>query len=79
MIHSTFFPTVTYRIPRRSVGTLEHAPHHHHSIKPVAGFLAGFLAAAWTLTVMAFAPAHDFDDLDCHSYCQQYLHDETLQ
>lgn len=47
---------------------------HHPVHAPVAHTPLGlmFVGTALAASAIAFAPPYEFDDLDCHSMCQNY-------
>ena len=63
------FSSVLRKLPttRRGFATLHHPMHVTHT--PL-GLM--FLGTALAATAIAFAPPYEFDDLDCHSMCQNY-------
>ena len=61
--------------------TLSH-PHHHHHHPPTWSATAAVLTGSTWFTAVGlglaaasilFAPAHEFDNLDCQSYCQRVV------
>jgi hypothetical protein len=71
MIFSSLSKTPQYDFIR---GFAAHAfQQHQHSPRLVGGAAAALGAAGSILTfiVIGFAPSHEFDDLDCQSFCQR--------
>jgi len=63
----------------RMFSTLDpsHLAHHHfaqgaHSLGQSLVHAAPMAGAVLAVFSIVFAPPHEFDDLDCQSYCQQF-------
>lgn len=60
---------------------MSHHPHHRPTL---AAAVAGTTSSAWfsatgvglAAVSILFAPPHEFDNLDCQSYCQRVVNGE---
>lgn len=74
---TSLFTKTLRRVPARAfMATLHHPEHVVAGGSPA--FLFGFAATFLVLSAIAFAPEHDFDDLDCQAYCEVYCVDPDL-
>jgi hypothetical protein len=59
-------------LTRRRFSTPAFNLQNIHSSPALAAPWITFLGTAFVATAIAFAPPHEFDNLDCQSYCQRY-------
>lgn len=55
---------------RRALATLD-KPHMAAASPAASTLLFSLAASALVAAAIVYAPDHEFDDLDCQSYCQQ--------